>query len=141
VTDEVQGEPGSAVERVPLKVVPYYVEAEPIVEDAVPESAAPKPAPVALPRRRTAALGILSLVVAVLTVAALVVAIVVASGGDFPLGTLLSYLAIGLSVVAAVVAIVALVIGRGRRWAVAAVIVAILANPLVLRWLLTVVAG
>jgi hypothetical protein len=146
--DEGQGEPtavtpGTAVERVPLKVVPYFVDPQPDAEsvtaDAEPEPVAPER--VVVPRRRRAVLGILSLVFAVLTAVAQVVAIVVASDGDLGLGTLLGYGAIGLSVVAVGLGVAVLVRGPGRRWAVAGILLGILANPWVLLWLLTAVGG
>ena len=120
------------VERVPLKVVPIYVqpiEEEPeLVEEVVVEEPAP---------RRRPPVWIAAVVFALATIGVHIAAIVVASAGDFPTGTLLGYIAIVLSVLAVVAALVAVVLGRGRLWAILAAIVAVLANPFVLLTVLT----
>lgn|GEM_PF-2311722 len=126
------------VERVPLKVVPIYVqpiedEPEPPEEEFVAEEPAPK--------KRTALLGIVAAVLALGTIGVHAAAIVVASTGDFPLGTTLGYVAIGVSVLAVVVGVVAAILGRGRTWGIAATILAIAANPFVLLAVLTFLSG
>ena len=118
------------VERVPIKVVPYYVQDEPDVE--VEPDPDPVVEPVETPRRRTRLVGIGAAVLALATVALTAAAVVISSGGDFPLGTFLAYVAIGTSAAAVLVALVAIVGGFGRRWGIGALVVGVLANPLVL---------
>ena len=135
------GSPQGEVERVPLKVVPIYVqplEDEPAIEpddDVIVEDLTPTP------RRRPVWAALAAILLALGTVAVHVSAIVVASGGDFVTGTTLGYVAIGLSVVAVVVAIAAVVIGRWRWWALAAGLLAVLANPWVLLTVLRFLSG
>jgi hypothetical protein len=134
------------VERVPLKVVPIYV--HPIEDEFADHDAGPDGTPAdevveeePARRPRTPAFAISAVVLAAVTIAVHIAAIVVAIDGDFPLGTLLGYLAIGTSALAVIVGIVAVVIGRGRGWAFAAVLVAILANPVVLLAVLRALSG
>lgn len=127
-------EPG-AVERVPLKVVPYFVqETEPEPEPEIVVEEEPT-------RRRRPFVGIGSLVLAFLSVVLTVCGIVVASGSDFVAGTVLAYAAIGTGILAIIAALVALIGGLGRRWAVAGLIIAIVTNPLVLLYALQFVNG
>jgi cell shape-determining protein MreD len=128
------------VERVPLKVVPIYVqpiedEPEPVEEqeEVIQEETAPKP--------RTVVFAAAAAVLALGTLVAHIVAIAVATAGDFPAGTLLGYVAIGLSVLAVVVGAVAIIRRRARRWAIAAVVLAVLANPIVLLTVLSFLSG
>jgi hypothetical protein len=124
------------VERVPLKVVPIYVtpledepSTEPPAEEVIAEEVvAEEPSA----RRRTVAFVFAAVILALGTVGAHIAAISVATAGDFPTGTLLGYLAIGLSALALVVGLVAVIRGRGRAWAIGAIVVAIVANPAVL---------
>lgn len=115
-----------------IKVVPMYLEGEEPPVEAVP-------APVE--RVRTRLLGILALAFGVLTVAALIAGMVIATGGNWPLATIVAYGAIGLSSVAVVVGVVAVILGRGRRWAVIAVLLGVFANPLVLLTILRFFGG
>ena len=133
----VEPAPGE-VERVPLKVVPIYV--QPIEDE--PEAADEELAeeePVAKPRTPlfAAVAGLLALA----TVAVHIAAIVVATGGDFAAGTVLGYLAIGISGLAVVIGIVAIIRRRYRAWAIAAVVLAVLANPAVLLAVLRYLSG
>lgn len=109
--------------EVGIKVVPMYLEGEDVPVEQVPASAE---------RTRTPLLGIVALVLGVLTVAALVTGIAIATAGDWAPATTIAYGAIGLSVLAVVVGVVAVVLGAGRRWAVIAVLLGVFANPLVL---------
>ena len=124
--------PAAEVERVPLKVVPIYV--QPIEDEPEPldEVVAEEPAP----RRRPPA-WIAAVVLALGTIGAHIAAIVVASAGDFPMGTLLGYVAIGLSLLAVVAGVIAAILGRGRTWGMVAAVIAVLANPFVLLTVLT----
>ena len=122
--------PIGEVERVPLKVVPIFVqpiEDEPPVEEVILDEEAP-----AAPKRRSAVFALASVALAAGTIGVHVAAIVVASAGDFPAGTTLGYLAIGLSGLAVAVGIMGIIVGPRRGWAVVAVLVAVLANPWVL---------
>lgn len=129
------------VERVPLKVVPIFVqpiEEEPEApdapdEDLVEEEPAPKP--------RTPLFAAAAGLLALATVAVHIAAIAVATGGDFPTGTFLGYFAVGLSGLAIVVGAVAIIRGRYRAWAIAAVVLAVLANPVVLLVVLRFLSG
>ena len=126
------------VERVPLKVVPIYL--QPI--DDEPEAPEEEPVVVEEPvRARRPYLGIAAAVLALGTIGVHIAAIVVATGRDFPTGTYLGYVAIGLSALAVVVGVVAAVIGRGRAWGIAAAVVGILANPWVLLVVLRFLSG
>jgi len=74
----------------------------------------------------------LAVVGAVVTAAA----ISVAAGRDFPAATALAWSAIAGTAVAFVLGAAAVVLARGRRWGVVAMVVALLGNPLVLRFVL-----
>ena len=127
------------VERVPLKVVPIFV--TPIEEE--PEVVEEEPVlveePVARPRRPWLGLGAVALTLA--TIGVHIAALIVSTAGDFPTGTLLAYVATGISAVAVVAGIVAAILGRGRAWGIAAALVAVLANPLVLLAILRFLSG
>lgn len=126
------------VERVPLKVVPIYV--TPIEDE--PEAPEEEPEVVEeTPRVRRPWIGLAAVALTVATIGVHAAAIVVASNGDFPAGTLLGYIAIGLSALAVVVGVVAAVVGRGRVWGIAAAVVALLANPWVLLIVLRFLSG
>ena len=107
-----------------IKVVPMYLEGE---EPDSGESGS-------LPgeRARSQALGLVGVVLAVATVAAVVVGIVVATGGDYGPATILGYAAIVLSGLAVLAGIVAVVVDSGRRWGVIAIAAGILGDPVVL---------
>ncbi len=126
------------VERVPLKVVPIYV--TPIEDE--PEAPEEEPEVVEeTPRVRRPWIGLAAVALTVATIGVHAAAIVFASNGDFPTGTLLGYIAIGLSALAVVVGLVAAVVGRGRAWGIAAAVVAVLANPWVLLIVLRFLSG
>jgi len=135
-------QPAGEVERVPLKVVPIFVqpiEDEPEAADEEPEAdIVEEEAP---PRRPRPWLGVIAVLLALGTIGVHIAAVVVASSGEFALGTTLGYVAIGVSALAALVGIVAAVIGRGRITGILAALVAILANPLVLLALLRFLSG
>ncbi len=77
-------------------------------------------------------LGMGALAVAVFAVPVQVVAIAVASHGAWTPGWTLAWVDVALGVVAVVMGVFALVRSRGRRWAVAAVVLAVAGDPLVL---------
>ena len=81
-------------------------------------------------------LGPLAVLVAAVSAFVTAAAVSVAAGGDFSTGTALSWSAIVGTAIAFVIGAAAVVLARGRRWGVVAMVVALLANPLVLRLLL-----
>jgi hypothetical protein len=90
-----------------------------------------EPAPIAprvLPVRLA---GVVALGVAVLAAVVEIVAIAIGSAGQWPLATGLAWAAIVLTVVAVALGIVAVVRTRGRAWGVGAIVLAVVANPLV----------
>ena len=82
-------------------------------------------------------LGLVALGLAVLFVVGDVLAISVASSGNWRLGTSLAQAMMGATIVSLALAVVAAVLGRGRRYALAAAVLSVLANPLVLTGILT----
>lgn len=123
--------------RVPIKVVPIYID-EVVVSEPVEVPDAPAPRVL---RPKTPLIGAVAVGIAVLAGLLQGVAIVVATSGDFLPATVLGYLAVGLAILAMVGGVVAIVLNRGRRLGVVAVIVGVLANPLVLLWILRGVTG
>jgi hypothetical protein len=128
------------VERVPLKVVPYYV--QPIEDEPEAEPPLDGEEPPKEPARESRVprwiVGAAALLVALATVAVHIAALVIASADDAVTSTLLAYVAIGLSAVAVIVGILAIVLRRGRPWGIVAVVLGLVANPYllltVLRW-------
>ena len=89
-----------------------------------PAPIAPRVLPLRLP-------GVVALGVAALGAAVEIVAIAIGSAGQWPLATGLAWAAIVLTVVAVALGIVAVVRTRGRAWGVGAIVLAVVANPLV----------
>ena len=89
------------------------------------------PAPIAPRTLPVRLVGVVALGVAALALVAEVVAIAIGSAGQWPLATALAWVAIVLTVAAAALGLVAVVRRRGRAWGLAAVVVAVLGNPLV----------
>ena len=110
-----------------IKVVPMFIDGEGEEDDESSDEQSPP-----LERTGTALLGILALALAALTAAGLAAGVVIATAGDYRLATIVAYGAIGLSVLAVVGGVLAVILGWGRRWGVIAVIVGVVANPLVL---------
>jgi hypothetical protein len=121
------------LERLPTKVVPYvvtgYAEEEVAEEPPVDQPPEPEEAPV---RRRGPLLGFIALGLAVLTVAAHAVAVVMASGDDFAPATIAGYVAIALSVASVLAGALAVILRRGRLWGIIAMILGVIANPFLL---------
>ncbi|MBX3196150.1 MAG: hypothetical protein R2717_06395 [Schumannella sp.] len=90
---------------------------------------------------RTAVPGVASFALALLTVAGLVTGIALAASRAYEPATWVAYAAVGTSVAAVLLAIVALIGRLGRGWAVAGGVVGILANPLVLTPLLDAIGA
>jgi len=123
------------IERVATKVVPYYVVG---VVDDEPEVSTELPEPETVDhdkvvrRPRPTWVGFIAAVLGLATLVLFIVAMLVATGGDFPAGTLLGYVTVVVSISAAVTAVISLILGLQRRWAALGLAVAILANPIVL---------
>jgi hypothetical protein len=97
----------------------------------------PPPVPERARPRVSVPLGLVALGLAVLFVVGDVLAISVASSGNWRLGTSLAQAMMGATIVSLALAVVAAVLGRGRRYALAAAVLSVLANPLVLTGILT----
>lgn len=123
------------IERVGTKVVPYYVVG---VVDDEPEisTEAPEPDNVesekVVRRARPTWIGFIAAALGVATFVLFIVAMLVTTGGNFPTGTILGYVTVGVSISAAITAVISLVFGYQRRWAAFGLAMAILANPIVL---------
>ncbi|MDF1477955.1 hypothetical protein PYV02_02530 [Leifsonia sp. H3M29-4] len=119
------------IEHVPLKVVPMYVEGEnPDLEDA--DETEPPELPGVVARVRTPWVGRGALALAVATAVVHGIAVSVAGDGDPVTGTVLAYVAIGLSIAAVLGGLVAVIAGFGRRTGAAAIVLGVFANPVVL---------
>ncbi|NEM91010.1 hypothetical protein [Galbitalea soli] len=79
-----------------------------------------------------AALGIAAFLLAVATVVVVGVGISLALDGQYLVSSLLAYAASIMSVASVIAGLAALALSRGRGWGVAAVVLGVLANPLVL---------
>ncbi|MEO7005496.1 MAG: hypothetical protein ABI275_05965 [Terrimesophilobacter sp.] len=82
-------------------------------------------------------LGLVALSLAVLFVVGDALAISVASSGNWNLGTSIAQAMMGATIASLALAVVAMALGRGRRYAVAAAVLSVLANPLVLTGILS----
>jgi hypothetical protein len=85
--------------------------------------------------------GILSFVLAVLTLAGLVTGLVLVVQDRYEAATLTAWVTTGVGVTAAALAIVAWIGRWGRGWAVAGLVLAVIANPPVLTWALATIGG
>ncbi|WP_010205395.1 hypothetical protein [Salinibacterium sp. PAMC 21357] len=127
------------IDRIATKVVPYYVVGvvdddpeisadDPNFNDDGPDDAAPDGY---LARRpRPTWLGYIAALLGFATLVLLIVAMLVATGGNFGAGTALSYATIIVSISAIITAVICLVLGYQRRWAAFGLALAILANPI-----------
>ncbi|HAM26735.1 MAG TPA: hypothetical protein DCP11_08550 [Microbacteriaceae bacterium] len=79
--------------------------------------------------------GIASLAFTVVLVIVEAVAISIGAAGQWTAATVLAWCAISLTVVSFLGGLAAVIRARGRRWGVAAMVLSVLANPLVLVWL------
>jgi hypothetical protein len=70
-----------------------------------------------------------------------VVALVLADNRSWVPATVLAQIATVGTIVAFVVGAVAVIVSRGRRWGIAAVVVAVIANPIILTKVLGFLAG
>ena len=92
-------------------------------------------------RVRRSRLGLAGLLAGVVTLAATSVGIAVSMAGHYEPGILLAYLATGAAVVAVLCGAASVVTGRGRVWGAIAIVLGVLACPLVLTRLLDWASG
>ncbi|WP_341953755.1 1,4-dihydroxy-6-naphthoate synthase [Salinibacterium sp. TMP30] len=122
------------LERVATKVVPYYVvgvvDEQPKVSPEPPERETADRDKVIRPRPTW--VGFIAAALGLTTLVLFIVAMLVATGGDFPAGTVLGYVTVIVSISAAVTSLISLILGLQRRWAAFGLALAILANPIVL---------
>lgn len=130
--------PGS-VEHVPLKVVPMYIEA--VSDDGTGEPGEPPEIQTVGQRVRGPLVGIGALGLAVAGGVVHGVAVAVGTGGDGAGATILAIVAIVLTAAAFLAGLVAVVFGFGRRAGVVAMVLALVANPVVLLTVLRWVEG
>ena len=126
------------LEKVPIKVVPIYI--EPMLEEYVdpePEVVESQPEPTVV----RPLIGQIAFGAALLTIVAHAVAVATASASAWSTGTVLGYIAIGLSVLAVLGGIAAIILNRGRRLGIIAIVMGVLANPWVLLEILRLFAG
>lgn len=134
-------EPGP-IEQVPIKVVPMYIEPDPA--GAVEPEPGSEPDEVAAPRAarpKTALVGGLAVAASVVAVLVDVAAVLIATNGTYTTATALSWLAIALSAVAVLAGLWAVVTNRGRRPGVAAIVLGLLSNPVLVLFGLRLIAG
>ena len=103
--------------------------------------AAPEATVTGAAKRSLRRLGMASLVLAISVVLLEVLAIAIGSGGAWGAATALAWFVIALFVVSIALGLAAIVTGNGRRWGIGAVMVSLLANPLVLVWLFSLLRG
>jgi uncharacterized membrane protein len=93
------------------------------------------------PRARPAWPAIVSFALGFATVGALITGIVLATSDRFEQATWAAYGAAGISVAGVLFGVLALVVGRSRGWAVAGMLLALVANPLLLTPALAAIGG
>ena len=101
----------------------------------------PSAALVATPRSHPRWPGILSLAFGLLTVAGLVTGLVLVVNDDYPAATSAAWIAAGAGAFAALLALVAMIGGYGRSWAISGLALGIVANPPVLTRALDAIGG
>ncbi|TXN32368.1 hypothetical protein [Lacisediminihabitans profunda] len=79
--------------------------------------------------------GLAALALAVLLVVVEAVAVSIGSTGHWAAATVLAWAVISLTIVSFLGGLVGVALRRGRRWGAAAMVVSVVANPLVLVWL------
>lgn len=92
-------------------------------------------------RVKTPLLGIVAFGLAVLAAAFQICGIVAASSGAFGTATVFAWAAVGASVLAVVIGVIAIVGDFGRRWGIAAVVLGLIANPWLLQQVLALLGG
>lgn len=104
------------------------------VTTELPEAAVQKP------RRLPWLLGVVGMLFAVVAGVLQVLGIVQASDLNWQRGTLFAWLAIGASVAGLAVGLAAVILNRGRRWGIVAMVASLVANPFLLAQLLGALA-
>lgn len=84
------------------------------------------------PRVRPVWPGIVAFALGLAAAGALATGIVLATDDRFQYATWVAWAAVGISAIAVLTGIVALILGRDRAWAVAGIVLGVIANPLVL---------
>jgi hypothetical protein len=79
--------------------------------------------------------GLAALALAVLLVVLAATAVSIGSTGQWAAATVLAWAVIALTIVSFLGGLAAVILRRGRRWGAAAMVLSVLANPLVLVWL------
>ena len=113
----------------------------PTGEIALPVMGADEIVVEAEPRLPGRTLGVAALVAATLVVIATTTGIALATDDAYQTATPVAWAAIGASALAVVLGILAIGLRRGRGWGAAAVVVALIANPYLLRAILAAVGG
>jgi hypothetical protein len=122
--------------------IPVVSEADLRVPVGLPAESPVATGPVATRRHSPRwVIGAVSLAIAVATVILHIVAVSIASGGDWAAGTVVGYVAIGTSILGIAVGALAILLSRGRGLGIVAVVVSILANPYLLLQLLNFFSG
>jgi hypothetical protein len=85
--------------------------------------------------------GISSLALVGVLVMVEAIAISIGAAGHWTAATVLAWCVIALSVVAFLGGLAAVILARGRRWGAAAMVLSVVANPLVLVWLFRAVGN
>ncbi|MGV8896903.1 MAG: hypothetical protein ACOH10_06930 [Rhodoglobus sp.] len=129
-----------SVERVPLKVVPMFIEEQTIELPEEPVTPPPEPAEAAPPGPRPW-VGVISILLGVVAAIVQIIAIVGATDGELELGIVLGYLAVIVAIAAVFFGIAAIIVKRGRRAGVVGILLGILANPLILLMILRFLDG
>jgi hypothetical protein len=111
------------LEQVPIKVVPMFIEEAAPADGEAERHFDPRAS-------RWGLLGAAALVVAALALVTQAIAIIVASASDFAAGTVLGYLAIGLSVLSVAGGVAAVVTRRGRHAGAVGIALGVVGNPL-----------
>jgi hypothetical protein len=119
----------------PIKVVPIYIDQLPPEVDE-PEDPAPRE-----PRPVTPFLGGVAVGVAVVAGVLQAAAVSTATGGDNGAATVLGWVSFGIAVLAVVGGVAAIVLDRGRRLGIIAMVAGLIANPLVLLGLFRLVGA
>ena len=130
------------MEHVPTKVVPFYVTGYDEVDvPTEPEEPAEAPEPAEARVSRSSILGQIALCLALATAAAHVIGVVLAVSGSFVAGTVFAWIAVVASIVTILVSLVSIFGRFGRGWAIAALILGVFANPLLLLNMLNFLGG
>lgn len=144
VTEPARAEPDPAepVSSAPVSAEPVSAEPGPAGFDRASFDPGNWPDAGEPPRvRRPWPIGIIALGIAVLLAVAEVVGVFLANNGQFTVATLIGQALVGLTVLSFLLGLFAAIRGLGRGWGIAAMILSLLVNPLVLINLLGLFGG